>query len=53
MKKIVWKKRVYSFPERYDMNSKNEECQGTLHNEATKPLSRAKTAGELHMKTEY
>lgn len=55
MKKIALcgKKTVYSFPEGYDMNSKNEKCQGTVYNEATKPLSRAKTAEELHVKTEY
>lgn len=54
-KKIVLcgRNKVYSFPERCDMNSKNEGCQGILYNEATKPLSRAKTAEELHMKTEY
>lgn len=44
---------VYSFPERCDINSENEECQGILYNEATKLLSRAATAEELHMKTEY
>lgn len=44
---------VYSFPERCDMNSENEECHGILHNEATKLLSRPATAKELYMKTEY